>query len=94
MHKKQSQSVQLPSFNTTFNEGNPFVSLNQPSTIHYTIETQNTIQSLSIFLCQTSASSPNDIINSTNTYQVVELFSSKFGVGEYLGSNLRDIRKL
>ena len=75
MHKRATEPPIQASFDTNFDQGTPSITLNNLSTVHYTISTQQTIPSLSIFLCQTSATS--DEIDSTNAYQVATLFTGK-----------------
>jgi hypothetical protein len=68
-------------FNVTFDEGGSpvVVYLNHSSTIHYSMSSAAnvSIPAVSIILCQTSSSDPSATINSSNTWQVAQLFSSK-----------------
>ena len=51
----------------------PVILVNGTSAIHYTIQTPRTVPSLSIILCQTSATT---VIDSTNAFEIVPLLSS------------------
>ena len=86
--RAEQASISQISFNATFDgDGGPVaVYLNHSSTIHYSMSsTANvSIPTLSIILCQTSSSDPSATINSGNTWQVAQLFSSKSNMVDVL----------
>ena len=68
------------SFQTNFTQS-PLVFVNSTSQVHYTISTKESIPALSVILCQTSAGA-GGTIDSTNAFQIAQLFSSKFNIWE------------